>query len=331
MEAITASLRRLGMLAENELPTMTTLTGGVSSDIWKVDLPTGSVCVKRALPQLRVKQLWEAPVKRNEFEVAYLRVAARIAPGSVPNVLAHDAEAGLFVMDYLDPQSHPVWKAQLRDGNANVDTARQVGAQMARIHRATSDDAALREQFATDDIFYPIRLEPYLEATARVHTDLAPRLRQLIAITFNTKLCLVHGDIAPKNILVGANGPIFLDCECAWFGDPAFDLAFCLNHLLLKCLWTPAARDGFLACFTELTESYFANIPAESRQTMERRTAHLLPGLFLARVDGKSPVEYLDDESYKNQVRRCARTLLAAPVETLTQVRDAWKKELLNG
>ena len=209
MEAITASLRRLGMLAENELPTMTTLTGGVSSDIWKVDLPTGSVCVKRALPQLRVKQLWEAPVKRNEFEVAYLRVAARIAPGSVPNVLAHDAEAGLFVMDYLDPQSHPVWKAQLRDGNANVDTARQVGAQMARIHRATSDDAALREQFATDDIFYPIRLEPYLEATARVHTDLAPRLRQLIAITFNTKLCLVHGDIAPKNILVGANGPFF--------------------------------------------------------------------------------------------------------------------------
>ena len=331
MEAIIASLRRLGLLAENESPTMTTLTGGVSSDIWKVALRSGSVCVKRALPQLRAKQLWEAPVKRNAFEVAYLRVAARIVPGSVPNVLAHDVQAGLFVMDYLDPQSHPVWKAQLRDGNANVHTARQVGAQMARIHRATSDDAALHEQFATDDIFYPIRLEPYLEAAARVHTDLAPRLRELIQITLNTKLCLVHGDIAPKNILVGANGPIFLDCECAWFGDPAFDLAFCLNHLLLKCLWTPDAQNGFLACFTQLAESYFATVTSESRQGMERRTAHLLPGLFLARVDGKSPVEYLTDESDKNKVRRCARTLLAAPVETLVAVRDAWKKELLNG
>ena len=310
---------------------MEPLTGGVSSDIWKVDLPTGSVCVKRALPQLRVKQLWEAPVKRNEYEVAYLREAARIADGSVPNVLAHDAKAGLFVMDYLDPQSHPVWKTQLRDGVANVETARQVGAQMARIHRATANDAVLRERFATDDIFYPIRLEPYLDATARVHTDLAPRLRQLIQITLNTKLCLVHGDIAPKNILVGANGPIFLDCECAWFGDPAFDLAFCLNHLLLKCLWTPAARGGFLACFTELTESYFGYGAAESRHELERRTAHLLPGLFLARVDGKSPVEYLSDETDKSKVRRCARGLLAEPVETLTQVRDAWKKELLNG
>ena len=310
---------------------MEPLTGGVSSDIWKVDLPTGSVCVKRALPQLRVKQLWEAPVKRNEYEVAYLREAARIADGSVPNVLAHDAKAGLFVMDYLDPQSHPVWKTQLRDGVANVETARQVGAQMARIHRATANDAVLRERFATDDIFYPIRLEPYLDATARVHTDLAPRLRQLIQITLNTKLCLVHGDIAPKNILVGANGPIFLDCECAWFGEPAFDLAFCLNHLLLKCLWTPDAQNGFLACFTQLAESYFATVTSESRQGMERRTAHLLPGLFLARVDGKSPVEYLTDESDKNKVRRCARGLLAAPVETLVQVCDAWKKELLNG
>ena len=328
---IAASLLDLGLLKAGENIAMEPLTGGVSSDIWKVDLPTGSVCVKRALPQLRVKQLWEAPVKRNEYEVAYLREAARIADGSVPNVLAHDAKAGLFVMDYLDPQSHPVWKTQLRDGVANVETARQVGAQMARIHRATANDAVLRERFATDDIFYPIRLEPYLDATARVHTDLAPRLRQLIQITLNTKLCLVHGDIAPKNILVGANGPIFLDCECAWFGDPAFDLAFCLNHLLLKCLWTPDAQNGFLACFTQLAESYFATVTSESRQGMERRTAHLLPGLFLARVDGKSPVEYLTDESDKNKVRRCARGLLAAPVETLVQVCDAWKKELLNG
>lgn len=325
---IAASLLDLGLLKAGDNMVMEPLTGGVSSDIWKVDLPMGIVCVKRSLPQLRVKQLWEAPIKRNAYEVAYLRVAARIAPGGVPNVLAHDAGAGLFVMDYLDPQSHPVWKTQLRDGIANVETASQVGAQMARIHRATANDAALRERFATDDIFYPIRLEPYLDATARVHPDLAPRLQHLIQTTLNTKLCLIHGDIAPKNILVGAHGPIFLDCECAWFGDPAFDLAFCLNHLLLKCLWTPAARKGFLACFTQLTESYFATVAWEPRQEMERRTAHLLPGLLLARVDGKSPVEYLSDEMDKNKVRRCARGLLAEPVETLAAVRDSWKKVL---
>ncbi len=308
---------------------MSPLTGGVSSDIWKVQLPSGAVCVKRALPQLRVKQLWEAPVQRNRFEVAYLRFAQNVVPGAVPKVLAHDETAGLFVMEYLEPRQHPVWKFQLRDGIVDLNTARMVGAQMGRIHSASANDANIAAQFPTDDIFYSIRLEPYLDATARVHADLAPRLKELVDTTFNAKRVLVHGDIAPKNILVGPNRPIFLDCECAWFGDPAFDLAFCLNHLLLKCLWHPAARAEFLNAFIALAESYLPYVNWESRTAMEQRTAHLLPGLFLARVDGKSPVEYLTDEGDKNKVRHCARKLLMEPVSTLDKIRDAWQGELV--
>jgi 5-methylthioribose kinase len=325
---IVSSLKKLGLAEANESIVMSPLTGGVSSDIWKVELPTGAVCVKRALPQLRVKQLWEAPIKRNQYEVAYLRFAQNVVPGVVPKVLAHDEDAGLFVMEYLPPSEHPVWKFQLRDGFVDLNTARMVGAQMARIHSASANDENIATQFPTDDIFYSIRLEPYLDATARVYPDLAPRLKALVHTTFNTKHVLVHGDIAPKNILVGPNRPIFLDCECAWFGDPAFDLAFCLNHLLLKCLWHPAAIAEFLAAFTTLAENYLSYVNWEPRADMERRTAHLLPGLFLARVDGKSPVEYLTDEGDKNKVRRCARQLLVAPVDTLEKIRTAWQNEL---
>ena len=307
---------------------MVPLTGGVSSDIWKVERSTGPVCVKRALPRLRVQQLWEAPIQRNAFEVAYMEFAQQIVPGVAPKVFAHDAEAGLFVMEYLAPERHPIWKNQLRNGVVDVNTARMVGAQMARIHAASATDASIPKRFATDEIFYSIRLEPYLDAAARVHTDLAPRLKHLADTTFHTKRVLVHGDIAPKNILVGPNRPIFLDCECAWFGDPAFDLAFCLNHLLLKCLWCPAARAEFLTSFAELADTYLAAVTWEPREGMERRTAHLLPGLLLARVDGKSPVEYLNDEGDKNKVRRCARRLLARPVDGLKQIRDAWNAEL---
>lgn len=325
---IAASLLKLGLANKNESVAMTPLTGGVSSDIWKVELPTGPVCVKRALPQLRVKQLWEAPVKRNRFEVAYLRFAQSVIPGAVPKILAHDDDAGLFVMEYLEPNHHPVWKFQLRDGVVDLNTARMIGAQMVRIHCASANDANIAKEFATDDIFYSIRLEPYLDATARVHPDLAPQLKELVDTTFNTKRVLVHGDIAPKNILVGPNRPIFLDCECAWFGDPAFDLAFCLNHLLLKCLWYPAASAEFFAAFTDLAQTYLSYVNWEPRAEMEQRTAHLLPGLFLARVDGKSPVEYLTDEDDKNTVRRCARQLLAQPVSTLAEILDAWTNEL---
>jgi aminoglycoside phosphotransferase (APT) family kinase protein len=328
-QAIAAALIKLKLLRPNESVPMQPLVGGVSSDIWKVDLPSGAICVKRALPRLRVQQVWEAPVERNAYEVSYLRTVTNVAPGAVPRVIAHDAESGLFAMEYLDPARYPLWKAQLLNGEANIETARAVGALLARIHAATANDAALSEQFATDAIFYPIRLEPYLDATARIHADLAPRLKQLVETTFTTKLALVHGDVSPKNILVGERGPVLLDAECAWFGDPAFDLAFCLNHLMLKCVHTPQAKSAFIDSFSALSGAFLAGVDWEPAAAMQRRVAHLLPALFLARIDGKSPVEYITEERDKDRVRRVARALLQQPVATLSEVSSAWHMELI--
>jgi aminoglycoside phosphotransferase (APT) family kinase protein len=145
----------------------------------------------------------------------------------------------------------------------------------------------------------------------------------------------VHGDVSPKNILVGRDDgeplPVFLDAECAWWGDPAFDLAFCLNHLLLKCLWTPGAAAALLACFDALADAYLAQVDWEPRAEIEGRAAALLPGLFLARVDGKSPVEYVTDEAQREQVRRCAAPLLRDAPARLAAVRAAWQQQLQKG
>jgi hypothetical protein len=121
---------------------------------------------------------------------------------------------------------------------------------------------------------------------------------------------------------------VLLDAECAWWGDPAFDIAFCLNHLLLKCLWNPAATASFLAAFDALAEAYLTRVGWEPRAALERRAAELLPGLLLARVDGKSPVEYLDSELQRETVRRVGRALLRAPVNVLPAVAAAWRREL---
>ncbi len=325
---IVAALRRMGLAGPGAAPAMTPLAGGVSSDIWRVDLPDGPVCVKRALPRLKVAALWEAPVERNRYEWAWMREAQRVAPDSVPPLVAHDVEAGCFVMGFLDPARHPLWKEQLRRGIASLETARAVGRRLAVLHAATAARDAVRARFATDDIFHAIRLEPYLVATGRRHPDLAPALDALVARTAATKHTLVHGDVSPKNILVGPRGPVFLDAECAWYGDPAFDLAFCLNHLLLKCLWTPSATPGFLACFDALATAYLDGVAWEPHAALERRAAHLLPGLLLARVDGKSPVEYLTAEADRDLVRRSARPLILRPVDTLGDVRDAWAAAL---
>jgi hypothetical protein len=326
---VLAALRRLKLLEPMQAPRLERLVGGVSSDIWRVDLASGPVCVKRALAKLKVAANWRAPVERNAFEADWMRVVEAVEPDAVPELIAEDRAAGLFVMAFLDPASHPLWKTQLRDGKAEPAFAAAVGERLVRIQAATAGDREIAERFATDHIFRPIRIEPYLLATARVHPDLARVLKGLAETTGGIHCTLVHGDVSPKNILVGPRGPVFLDAECAWYGDPAFDIAFCLNHLLLKCLWMPSATAGFLACFDSLAGTYLGQVCWESSAELERRAARLLPGLFLARVDGKSPVEYLTDEQAKNRVRRVARALLGHPVETLGAVRAAWQKELL--
>jgi hypothetical protein len=134
--------------------------------------------------------------------------------------------------------------------------------------------------------------------------------------------------VSPKNILAGPRGPVFLDAECAWYGDPAFDLAFCLNHLLLKCLWNRAAAPAYLRAFDALAAAYLAAVTWEPRAELEARTARLLPGLFLARVDGKSPVEYITDDADRDRVRATALPLIAKPPRTLAAVRSAWAERL---
>jgi aminoglycoside phosphotransferase (APT) family kinase protein len=278
----------------------------------------GNVCVKRALPRLRVAQVWEAPIERNRYERLWLEAAGAAAPGAAPRVLAFDDKAGLFAMEYVP---FPVWKERLRQGEASPAFAAQVGARLAAIHRATAGRADVAERFATDEIFHAIRLEPYLLFTATRHPELRRQLEFLVNRTAQSKLCLVHGDVSPKNIPVGPRGPVFLDAECAWYGDPAFDLAFCLNHLLLKCLWVPRAKTAFLECFEALASSYLNGVSFEG---VEERAASLLPALLLARVDGKSPVEYLGDRD-KQRVRSVARELLPT-ASNLKQIREAWQR-----
>ena len=321
------ALRRMHLLDAAEAPGER-LTGGVSSDIWRIDLPDRSICVKRALATLRVAAEWHAPVERNRYEAAWMQRANAAVPGAAPALLGQDEFSGALAMEFLAPADHPLWKTQLRDGNADPAFAAHVATSLARIHAATSADPAIAAAFPTDAIFFDIRLEPYLLATARAHPDLAPQLAALVADTQRNKRALVHGDVSPKNILAGPRGPVLLDAECAWWGDPAFDVAFCLNHLLLKCLWTPSATSGFLACFDALVRAYVAGVTWEPPADLEARAARLLPGLFLARVDGKSPVEYVTEAADKDRVRRTSRALLRDPPDRLAAVRQAWSKEL---
>jgi tRNA A-37 threonylcarbamoyl transferase component Bud32 len=267
-------------------------------------------------------------VERNLFEARWLQVAHKALAGCAPELLGQHPELGVLVMQYLDPVHYRLWKQELHAGNADAHTAKAMGQVLSKIHSYAARNSQLASEFPTDKIFFEIRLAPYLLATAERHPKLAHALEALVLQTQNNAKTLVHGDVSPKNILLGPQGPVLLDAECATWSDPAFDLAFCLNHLLLKCLWTPPSSSDFLHCFEVLTNSYLPSVDWELPTDLEARAARLLPGLLLARVDGKSPVEYVTEAHQREHVRRVASALLIKPASHLHEIAHAWAKDL---
>ena len=322
-----SALLRMGLIDADEQPMMTHLAGGVSSLIMRVDTRRGPLCVKQALPELKVASHWSAPLERSHAELAWIRHVSNFLPEGVPAILGEDPSSFCFAMTWLSPESYPVWKLQLREGLVDTAFASEVGRRLVAIHSATADDDVLAQTFANDENFFQLRLDPYFGATAKVHTDCANVLNELIVATANNKRVLVHGDISPKNLLAGPTGPLLLDAECAWYGEPAFDAAFCLCHLLAKCLWRPSSSEAFLACFDAFTDAYLQGVDWENPAHLEARMAHLLAAIMLARVDGKSPLEYLS-ESDREHLRRFAKARVLSPRTQLKTIRDEWQREL---
>lgn len=316
-------LLRHGLMEPTEAARLTPLTGGVSSDLWRVDLPGRSLCVKGALAKLKVAQEWLAPVSRNRVEYDWLKLASTIAPTQVPQVLAYDGQAGLFAMEFLPPGDYPVWKVDLLAGKIDPAAARAVGDLVGRLHAASATDRSAAGKFATDENFDALRIEPYFRVTAGANPDLEDRIDWLAAVTARTHLAVVHGDVSPKNILMGPHGPVLLDAECGWFGDPAFDVAFCLNHLLLKAVASPQHIDLLHQSAHQVLDGYVGHIAWEPAPHLLGRVAALLPLLALARVDGASPVEYLTPQQ-RHHVRDYARSQMLRPIPSVGDVIDDW-------
>ncbi|HEY0299942.1 MAG TPA: aminoglycoside phosphotransferase family protein [Rhizomicrobium sp.] len=325
MDELAQSLTTMGLVRAGEAFAVSALSGGVSCDVFRIEVASREpFVVKRALSRLRVAAEWRAPPERAAAEVAWIRLVAEIEPSWVPQVLGEDRARHLFAMTFLPPETYPVWKAELAAGRIDVAFAAAVGAALARIHAATAGRDDIAASFANDAQFHALRLEPYLLFAAARHAGLAQAVRDEVARIAGARIALMQGDLSPKNILCGPDGPVFLDAETACFGDPAFDLAFCLNHFLLKAVWHPEWTSGYARAFAAMTGAYLAGVTWEKPGAIDARTARLLPMLFLARVDGKSPVEYLTDEGDTAFVRGAALQMIVEPPMNLALLEETY-------
>jgi aminoglycoside phosphotransferase (APT) family kinase protein len=270
------------------------LAGGVSGDVVLTD--EGHVR-KRFLPKLKVALDWRSDPRRVFREIDSLRAWARIAGADgVPRVLSVEPEAFAYTMTYAEG---PSWKDLLMAGEVRASIAHELGRRLALVHRRPDAEAA--RALAGPGFFPELRVEPYYETVARRHPDLP------IRADFRAET-LVHGDYSPKNVLVHPGGLWVLDHEVAHWGDPAFDLAFMLNHLLVKAFIRADAR--YLDAARAFLDAYAPD------RGLEGRTLRHLAVLMLARVDGKSPLAYLD-ETQRVRIRALARRRILEPIESL--------------
>ena len=319
-QEIVCALEGAGLLRSGNA-TVTPLAGGVSCDIWRVEDDGRRFAVKRALPKLRVQAEWFASPFRNRHEQDYLKYVGKFLPGVVPGILFSGKD--FFAMEFLGDEFRD-WKKLLLSGTVVRETADDAGRTLGRIHRESWNDPEAAGLLATDRHFHELRIAPYLLASADKHPEIAGLIHAEAKRLASTKLALVHGDYSPKNLMVAPGRLVVLDCEVAWFGDPAFDLCFLINHLLLKSLHLRERAGALLDLVPRMLFAYHAEIGENRFQTVSRHSPALLLCLLLARVDGKSPVEYLTAPSKKDFIRSFVHRHLPSPPRTLPELIELW-------
>jgi 5-methylthioribose kinase len=312
---VAALLVEFAVIDRGESIEVTELTGGVSSLVFLARGDTTSVVVKQALPQLKVQQVWRADPRRSGHEAAAARYLATLVPGSVPHLIAHDEPRHVVVMSAVDAVG--TWKDELLTGQGDLSIAAQAGDMLGRIHHRSARDidkipAAIRHK----DLLRELRTDPYFGQLPNSSPEVRDQLGDVVEQILTESTCLVHGDFSPKNILVTREREIVLvDHEVAHLGAPAFDVGFCCTHLIAKAhhLGAPHHVEVLRMFIDSYLHSALTTTPAA------KQVASMTGALILARVDGKSRLEYLS-ETDRSTLRTVALGLLREPPDSFDEL-----------
>ena len=298
---------------------MSQIAPGVSGEVRFVDTPEGPIVVKTALGKLKVTADWFCSPERNAREAECLKVLADVlGQESVPRVLWVDTAAHTFAMERL-PEHLANWKTRLLACDVDLETAHRVGQLLGQMHTRTHTRRDLAERFDDQTYFFDLRLTPYHRKVMQRLPELAAAIEDVVERMLRSRQCLVHGDYSPKNLMTDGADVVVLDCEVAHWGDPRFDIGFCLSHLLLKTLHSAGCADQLAAA----ARAYLAAYAADGLPVLDAELTRATGCLVLARVVGDSPVEYLTTPELQRAALALGKQLLVDPTQPETCVERA--------
>ena len=293
--------------------------GGVSCTVVFVYAGEKQLIIKQGLAQLKVKEEWLCDPNRMNIEQESNRIYHELVPDCAPVIYFYDGDNFIYGREAV-PEDWRMWKADLLAGKLDFSAAGKVANTLLTVHNACSRDRAVAEAFDSKDIFYNLRISPYFEFTKSKHPERSDFISSVIDFLMEAKVTLIHGDFSPKNIMTDGNAVSILDYEVAHYGHPAFDLGFFSTHFVLKAIKNKAWAESYLNMLVYMMDIYFRGVDCMDPKTLEECYIKTWALIVLARVDGKSPAEYITDEADKALVREVAFAMID---ENLTGYRDA--------
>ncbi len=322
-------LRETGRIGPREHVSVQELAGGVSNMVLLVErAPNGNepgerFVLKQAREQLRTAQPWFSNVERNWREAEVLTICAQLLErgasetmagheprAQTPSIVFVDRENYLFAMSAA-PLPNVVWRDELLAGRIDPRIAAACGRLLATLHGESWLDNEIATRLGDRTLFDELRVDPYYRTLAAAHPTTRPAIERLIDSLGRHPRSFVHADFSPKNLLVSAEGLLMVDFETGHYGDPAFDLGFFLSHLVLKACRATPRHDDFLGLSEVFRQAYSRrlakNVAAAELADLWARGAQNFAGCAWARLDGKSPVDYLSDPARREAMRAVCR------------------------
>ncbi len=292
------------LIKDKDHVTCSNLPGGVSNRTVLVEHGrSGQWVIKQALEKLRVEADWFSDPQRIHHEANGLRwLATLIGEEAVPGFIYEDDQEHILIMEAV-ARPHFNYKTLLLEQPPKANHAGDFANLLAAIHRHSffhRDELA--SIFADTSFFESLRLEPYYGYAAGRVPEAADFLLELMQQTRTRKLTLVHGDYSPKNVLIYNDRLVLLDHEVIHFGDPAFDIGFSMAHFLSKAHYRADLQGTFIDTAQLYWQTYFKQTREEPWAVeLEHFCVQHTLACLLARVAGKSMLEYLGPEQKKTQ------------------------------
>ena len=228
--------------------------------VFLIEGPEGGLCVKQALPYVRlVGEGWPMTLQRAFFEHEYMRRMAPHVGALMPRLYRYEPKLFAIVMERLSP--HIIMRHGMIGGRRYPAFAGQITDFLAKSLFFTSDLAmpagekkAMMAVFAanselckiTEDLIFT---EPYMvhernrwttpqldgiAAEFRADVPLKLAISRLKWKFLTAAEALIHGDLHTGSVMVTESDMRVIDTEFAFVGPMGFDIGAVLGNLLLS-------------------------------------------------------------------------------------------------